>query len=76
MEMNYVGKKCKKGYELQAIRSGAGYYLGTVDEDGCPNCRVSSGYAKTKELAEKTLIPDRMCAENMFCNGYTGCQFK
>ena len=45
--------KCKKGYEVVACRSGAGYYLGTVDEYGCPNCRISSAYAKTKEDAER-----------------------
>lgn len=73
MASKYIGMKCRKGYEIQALRSAAGYYLGTVDEDGCPNCRASNGYAKTRELAEKNLIPDRVCEENMFCNGYKGC---
>lgn len=68
-----MAMKCKKGYEIQVLRSGAGYYLGTVDELGFPNCRVSIDYARTREEAEKYLIPDRVCEENLFCNGYTGC---
>lgn len=67
--------KCRKGKEIQILRSGAGYYLGTVTEDGCPNCRVSIGYAPTYEKA-KELLPDRVCEENMFCNGYKGCNIK
>ena len=63
---------CRRGYEIQVLRSGAGYYLGTVDEEGFPNCRISSGYAKTRELAEN-LLPDRVCMENTFCNGGEGC---
>lgn len=68
----YEGCKCRKGYEIQLLHSAAGYYLGTVDEEGFPNCRVSIGYAKNPGLA-KMLIPDRVCEENLFCNGYRGC---
>lgn len=71
--MSYVGRKCTRGYEIRVMKSAAGYYLGTVDECGFPNCRVSSSYAKTEEMAEKQLIPDRVCEENMFCNGFCGC---
>ena len=73
MAKELVGIKCRRGYEIQILRSGAGYYLGTVDEDGCPNCRISNCYAKTYELAEKNLMGDRVCEENLFCNGYKGC---
>lgn len=66
--------KCVRGLEVQALRSGAGYYLGTVCPDGSPNCRVSQGYARTKQEAEKMLRCDRQFAdENMFCNGGFGC---
>lgn len=71
--MSYVGRKCTRGYEIQVLKSNAGYYLGTIDEDGFPNCRVSSSYAKTREIAEKQLIPNRVCEENLFCNGFCGC---
>ena len=69
--------KCKKGFEIIACRSAAGYYLGTVDEIGCPNCRISTAYAKTAEEAER-LPMDRQtnCIENEFCNGGKGCFIK
>lgn len=71
------GMKCKKGYEIQACKSAAGWYLGTLDEYGCPNCRISMQYAKTREEAE-TLVPDRQtgCIENDYCNGGTGCELR
>ena len=72
--MSVVGKKCIKGYEIQVLRSAAGYYIGTLDEDGLPNCRISTQYAKTAEEA-KDLAPDRQfgCTENEWCNGGKGC---
>lgn len=65
--------KCRKGYEVKILKSAAGYYLGTLDEDGCPNCRISSGYAETEEKA-KDLFYDRYYAMEVFyCNGGKGC---
>ena len=66
--------KCIKGYEVQPLKSGAGWYLGTLDEEGLPNCRISTRYAKTKEEAEE-LPADRQtnCIENEWCNGGCGC---
>lgn len=67
--------KCKKGYEVKPLKSAAGYYLGTVDEHGFPNCRISTQYAKTREDALNYLIADRQinCIENEFCNHGRGC---
>lgn len=65
--------KCIKGYEVKPLKSAAGYYLGTVDEEGFPNCRVSQKYARTKKAAE-SLSPNRQhVEENLFCNGGCGC---
>lgn len=65
--------KCSKGYDVIPMRSAAGYYMGTVDEEGCPNCRITTSYAKTKELAQ-TLPLDRQAApENIFCNSCGSC---
>jgi hypothetical protein len=66
--------KCKKGYEIQALKSAAGWYLGTLDEEGFPNCRISTQYAATEAEALK-LSMDRQtrCSENEFCNSGTGC---
>ena len=70
-------EECKKGFEVQAMRSAAGYYLGTRDGEGFPQCRISTEYAKTAEQAEKILIPDRQNAmENCYCNGGCGCEIK
>ena len=68
-----VGKKCVRGYEVQILKSGAGFYIGTLDEDGFPMCRMSNEYAKTHKQAIETLWADRTCMENMFCNGGMGC---
>lgn len=65
--------KCKKGYEVQPLKSAAGYYMGTYDKEGFPNCRISTQYAKTQEEAKKLAL-DRQCAEeNYFCNGCGRC---
>ena len=66
--------QCKKGFEIQPMHSPMGYYMGTVDERGLPNCRVSTRYAKTHEEALKLSL-DRQsgCIENEFCNGGKGC---
>lgn len=69
--------KCKKGYEVKPMRSNAGYYIGTADEDGCPNCRVSQQYAKTADEALKLPLNRQVtCMENEFCNGGTGCNIQ
>ena len=66
--------KCIKGYEITACRSAAGWYMGTVDEDGCPNCRLTTQYARSAEEAEQLPL-DRQCGcmENEWCNGGKGC---
>lgn len=66
--------KCKKGYEVKPLRSYAGWYMGTVDEEGFPNCRISTRYADSGEKA-LSLPLDRQCGciENEFCNGGKGC---
>lgn len=43
---------------VQVLRSGAGYYLGTIDEDG-PCSRESQEYFPTKESAEEALQTGR-----------------
>lgn len=64
--------KCKKGFEIQCMKSPAGYYLGTRDSEGFPNCRIS-GYFKNEIPVNFNYI-DRMDAmENQFCHGYSSC---
>ena len=65
--------KCIKGYEVEPQRSAAGYYMGTVDEDQCPNCRISSSYAKTAEEAKNLPLDRQNADENVFCNGCGRC---
>lgn len=66
--------KCKKGYDVIPMKSAMGWYLGTRDEKGFPNCRISNEYSKTEEEAY-SLLMDRQtnCMENEFCNGGKGC---
>lgn len=66
--------KCRKGYEVQPLKSAAGWYIGTVDEDGFPNCRISTQYAETGFKAlELPLDRQTGCIENEFCNCGKGC---
>lgn len=64
--------KCIKGYEVEPHRSGAGYFMGTVDEFGAPNCRISQ-YAKTAKDAMSLPLDRQNCSENNFCNGCGSC---
>ena len=43
--------KCVRGHEIKALKSAAGWYIGTV-EDGFPYCRISISYFEAKEEAE------------------------
>ena len=65
--------KCRKGYEVEIMKSPAGYYLGTRTPEGFPNCRIST-YCQSEELAHY-LIPNRQtnCIENEYCNEGKGC---
>lgn len=72
--------KCRRGLEVQVLRSGAGYYIGTMtEEEGFPEpmCRISSCYYKTELEAARALtawnFPVRNCIENDFCNHGMGC---
>lgn len=72
--------KCIKGYEVEVMKSPAGFYLGTKDNEGFPNCRIS-GYCQMLEIAEYLLeeniedFANRQtgCIENEYCNGGRGC---
>ena len=66
--------KCKKGYDVKPLKSAAGYYIGTLDPEGFPNCRISSGYAESEEEAVMLSLDRQIgCMENEFCNGGRGC---
>ena len=67
---------CSRGKEIMALQSGAGWYMGTLD-DGMPNCRVTAHYYRTREAAEKNFLTDiRTAPENLFCSQGMGCCFK
>lgn len=75
--------KCVNGLEIRVLKSGAGYYIGTVDGDGCPNCRISTGYYADKDAAQKDLddltFEFRFSSENRWCanrNGNLSCFFE
>lgn len=69
--------KCARGHLVQALSSAAGWYVGTVDKDGFPYCRISEGYYKACKDAEDAIkngtYIQRTCMENQFCNGGRGC---
>lgn len=65
--------KCRRGYEIKPLKSGAGWYLGTLDEDGFPNCRISVDYAKSEEEALKLSQFRDYAMEVQFCNKGLGC---
>jgi len=60
--------KCVNGKEIQPLKSGAGWYMGTL-EDGMPYCRITQHYYATAEEAEANFRNDyRYCEENNFCS--------
>lgn len=65
--------KCKRNYEVKVMKSNAGYYRGTADEQGFPNCRLTTRYAKTIEDAEHLPLDRQTASENQFCNGCGRC---
>lgn len=71
--------KCKKGYTVQVLSGNlAGFYIGTVDEDGFPYCRLSEEYYPTREAGTDSLKKQsytiRRCVENEFCSGNGDCE--
>jgi len=65
--------KCVRGYDIEVLRSGAGYYIGTRDDIGLPNCRISNQYAKNSKDAEDLPMDRQNNMENCYCNGGRGC---
>jgi Lon protease-like protein len=66
---------CKQGRVVQVMRSAAGYYIGTIDEDE-PYCRLSMEYFPDEKTAQYALenreFNERDCVENNYCNGGIG----
>lgn len=65
--------KCIKGHEIEILKSAAGYYVGTRDENGLPYCRISDyriepGYKSDYDFARMFYA-----IENQFCNGKCHC---
>lgn len=60
--------KCTRGYEITVQKSAAGYFLGTVDGEGIPNCRLTD-YAATEAKAKKLSFNRTVAPENQFCSG-------
>lgn len=71
--------KCKRGHELQVMKSNMGYYIGTESsEDGSPYCRLSQEYFLSAKEAEDALKGCEFTMRNhsmevVFCNGGKGC---
>jgi hypothetical protein len=67
---------CIKGYKIQVL-SGNGYYIGTLDNEGLPMCRLSEEYYKKRADAESALndgtFTQRNCVENDFCSDGQPC---
>jgi hypothetical protein len=72
--------KCIKGYEIEVLSSGAGYYIGVFDDEVGPVCRISRDYYKNRKIAEEVFKArswtSRDCLENNLCNGGKGCQLR
>ena len=61
--------KCVRGHEVKVLKSGAGWYIGTV-EDGMPYCRISISYYETEVEANRMLergFAIKDYGENEFC---------
>lgn len=63
---------CRRGYEIKPMKSAAGWYLGTRDEEGFPNCRLSE-YSRTEEECYELPLTRQFAEENAFCNKLRSC---
>lgn len=70
---------CRCGHKAMVCNSSAGYYIGTVDEDGLPNCRTTD-YYNSKAFAQSDLehgtYKERNNTENAFVCGIGACMIK
>lgn len=66
--------KCTKGFEIKVLKANMAY-IGTVHEDGFPNCRCSDYFdsINSANQALETGFTVRSCMENDFCNKGKGC---
>ena len=68
--------KCVKGHTVFVL-SAHMYYIGTIDEDKLPHCRISEEYYESYNEAEAALenhtFTMRNCLENNFCRGNRAC---
>jgi len=67
---------CIKGYEVKVLLANS-YYIGTLDHDGMPMCRISAEYFKTSAEAQKALdnnsFTRRSGVEIEFCSQGKPC---
>jgi len=67
---------CINGYEVKVLSSN-GFYIGTLDEDGMPMCKISADYYKTRAEAQKALDDNsftrRTGVEITFCSKGKPC---
>jgi len=54
---------CIKGYSVKVLSANS-YYIGTLDKDGMPMCRLSANYYKTREDAQKALDENSFTRNN------------
>ena len=59
---------CINGYKVQVLSANS-FYIGTLNEDGMPMCRISAEYYKKRDEAQKALD------ENSFTRR-TGCEIE
>lgn len=64
---------CKKGYDVRVLSSRAGWYVGTLDEEGMPKCRISGYSDKFMAVEEFALTRMNNCMENEWCNETGNC---
>lgn len=65
--------KCIKGFDVQVLHSPNGFYMGAVDCDGNPICRLSSKHERSREKAKSLVLDRQGDKENIQCNGCGKC---
>ncbi len=65
--------KCRKGFDVLPLKSAAGWYIGTLDDKGMPNCRISDYVGSEDECMFSSMNRQTSCIENSACNGGVGC---
>jgi len=75
-ERRRIDVMCNKGFDIKVLKSNAGCYIGTLDHDGSPYCRLTD-YFESERAAQAALDSGnaviRKAVEIEYCSKNNRC---